>query len=74
MLPTIAVAKGDQIRAIGGIGGGYGKPTERPAATVVEDVLDGYLTREAAARDFRVAIGADGKVDAAATARLRASG
>jgi len=40
---------------------------ERPATAVVEDVLDGYLTREAAARDFRVAIGADGKLDAAAT-------
>jgi N-methylhydantoinase B len=41
---------------------------------VVEDVLDGYLTREAAARDFRVAIGADGKLDAAATTKLRAAG
>jgi N-methylhydantoinase B len=74
MLPTISIAKGDRIRAVGGIGGGYGKALERPAATVVEDVLDGYLTREAAARDFRVAIGADGRLDAAATTKLRAAG
>jgi len=74
MLPTISIAKGDRIRAVGGIGGGYGKALERSAATVVEDVLDGYLTREAAARDFRVAIGADGTLDASATTRLRAAG
>jgi N-methylhydantoinase B len=57
MLPTIAVAKGDRIRAVGGVGGGYGKASERPAAQVAEDVLDGYLTRESAARDFKAAIG-----------------
>ena len=74
MLPTIAISQGDRIRAVGGIGGGYGKALERPVATVVEDVLDGYLTREAATRDFRVAIGADGKLDAAATTKLRAAG
>jgi len=74
MLPTIAISQGDRIRAVGGIGGGYGKALERPAAAVVEDVLDGYLTREAAARDFRVAISADGKLDAAATTKLRAAG
>ena len=46
MLPTIAVAKGDRIRAVGGIGGGYGKASERPAeARALEDVLDGYLSR-----------------------------
>jgi len=56
MLPTIAVAKGDRIRAVGGVGGGYGKASERPPAMVIEDVLDGYLTRESAARDFGIAI------------------
>ena len=56
MLPTIPVSKGDRIRAVGGVGGGYGKASERPAAMVVEDVLDGYLTRESAARDFNVTI------------------
>jgi N-methylhydantoinase B len=74
MLPTVSIAKGDRIRAIGGIGGGYGKALERPAAAVVDDVLDGYLTRDAAARDFRVVIGTDGKLDATATTKLRAAG
>jgi N-methylhydantoinase B len=69
MLPTVAVAKGDRIRAVGGVGGGYGKATERPAALVAEDVLDGYLTRESAARDFHVTIDADGKFDKSATRR-----
>jgi N-methylhydantoinase B len=74
MLATIPVRRGDRIRAVGGIGGGYGSPRERPASTVAEDVLDGYLSREAAARDFRVAVRADGTLDAAATATLRGAG
>jgi N-methylhydantoinase B len=74
MLSTIAISEGDRIRAVGGIGGGYGKALERPTAAVVDDVLDGYLTREAAERDFRVVIGTDGKLDAAATTKLRAAG
>ena len=74
MLPTVSIAKGDRIRAVGGIGGGYGKALERPAAAVVDDVLDGYLTRDAAARDFRVVIGTDGRLDATATTKLRAAG
>jgi N-methylhydantoinase B len=49
------VSKGDRIRAVGGIGGGYGKASERPAEAVREDVLDGYLTPESAARDFNYA-------------------
>ena len=69
MLPTIAVSKGDRIRAVGGVGGGYGKASERPAASVVEDVLDGYLTRESAARDFKVAINANGQLDKSAKGR-----
>jgi len=56
MLPTMSVTKGDRIRAVGGIGGGYGKASERPRAAVVEDVRDGYLSRESAMRDFKVAV------------------
>lgn len=74
MLPSIAVRNGDRIRATGGIGGGYGDPRERPAAQVLEDVLDGYITRETAEREFKVAIAADSTVDVARTQRLRATG
>jgi N-methylhydantoinase B len=71
MLPTIAVAKGDRVRAIGGIGGGYGDPLRRPARQVLDDVLDGHVDREIAQRDFGVAITANGTIDAVATRGLR---
>jgi hypothetical protein len=54
-------------------GGGYGAPAERPVEAVVDDVLDGYVTREGAERDYGVAVAADGTVDAAATAQRRAA-
>jgi N-methylhydantoinase B len=52
-------------------GGGFGDPHQRSAAQVAEDVLDGLVSREAAARDYGVVVGLDGGVDAAATAKLR---
>lgn len=71
MLATFAVARGDRIRAIGGIGGGYGDPMHRPAEQVLEDVLDGYLSIDRAAQDFGVVVGEGGMLDRAATERLR---
>lgn len=62
MLATIPVSKGDRIRAVGGIGGGYGKSGERAPEKVLEDALDGVLSREAAKRDFGVVISADGEL------------
>lgn len=35
-------------------GGGFGDPRTRPFAEVVDDVLDGYVSREAAIRDYGV--------------------
>jgi N-methylhydantoinase B len=52
-------------------GGGYGDPRERPAESVLEDVLNGYVSAEAAERDYGVAV-ANGRIDEAKTARLRA--
>ena len=64
------LVRGDVLRLETGGGGGYGPPTERPAALVLQDVRDGF-TSEAAARDlYGVAI-QDCRVDDAATARLR---
>jgi N-methylhydantoinase B len=37
-------------------GAGYGNPFERDPAAVLKDVLNGYVTLEAAARDYGVAI------------------
>jgi len=73
MLASVAVNKGDRIRATGGIGGGYGNALERDPELVLTDVLDGYLTRKAAKRDFGVAITPRGRINKAATARLRSA-
>ncbi len=73
MLATIPIRKGDKIKAIGGIGGGYGNPCERPAEQVLEDLLDGYLDTESAERDFDVVITVDGVIDDEATRKLRAT-
>jgi len=65
--------KGDVIRFITGSGGGYGDPRERDAARVLEDVLDGHISEEAARGVYGVAIEGDPpRVDEAQTARLRA--
>ena len=62
------------VRAIGGIGGGYGPAFERSPELVLDDVLDGYLTRKAARRDFGVAVTPKGRINRAATAKLRSAG
>ncbi|HYM03438.1 MAG TPA: hydantoinase B/oxoprolinase family protein, partial [Stellaceae bacterium] len=53
-------------------GGGFGDPRERDPALVAADVADGLVSREAAERDYGVALISDLRVDPAATARLRA--
>ncbi len=55
-------------------GGGYGKPWEREAAQVLEDVLDEYVSLGAARDRYGVVIDAASmQIDTAATAQLRAS-
>jgi N-methylhydantoinase B len=53
-------------------GGGYGDPLARDADAVAEDVADGYVSVEAARRDYGVVIDpATTKVDREATGELR---
>lgn len=68
---TAVLQPGDvlEIRSAGG--GGRGDPHEREPWRVVEDVRRGYVSPEAAGRDYGVAI-RDGVVDEPATERLRA--
>jgi len=33
-------------------GGGYGDPTKRDRATIADDIAEGYITPEAAERDY----------------------
>ncbi len=53
-------------------GGGWGRPHERAASAVLADVLDDYVSVEAARRDYGVVVDADSrKVDETATAAAR---
>ena len=57
-------------------GGGSGNPLRRDPAAVVTDVNEGYVSLEAAKRDFGVALKRDGRryrLDTAATEKLRAA-
>ena len=56
--------------------GGYGDPLARDPARVLEDVLDDYVSVEAAGREYGVVVVGTGtglRVDEAATAALRAA-
>ena len=61
---------GDTFAVAGSGGGGYGDPFERDPQLVLQDVLAGWVTEEAARRDYGVAI-AGGVVDAGTTKTLR---
>ena len=62
---------GDVVRFQVSGAGGYGEPAARPPEAVREDVLDGYVSREAALEEYDVVIAGDGSVDAEATAARR---
>ena len=52
-------------------GGGFGAPQARQAETVADDVRLGFVSAEAAARDYGVVVAEDGRIDTAATAKRR---
>jgi N-methylhydantoinase B len=58
------------VNSSGG-GGGYGPAFERDATKVAHDVRNGFVSMEAAARDYGVAINPDFTVNHAETNRLR---
>ena len=66
-----SVPGGDFIRLELPGGGGFGDPVERDPDQVALDVADGLISREAAEREHRVVLAADGSVDLDTTARLR---
>ena len=60
-----------------GGGGGWGNPLDRDPEAVRDDVLDEYISLDAAGRDYGVVFSGslddyDLEVDAAATKKLRA--
>ena len=52
-------------------GGGMGEPVRRDPALVARDVRDGLVSRAEAETVYKVALLADGSIDAAATAQMR---
>ncbi|WP_233256069.1 hydantoinase B/oxoprolinase family protein [Falsiroseomonas bella] len=52
-------------------GAGYGDPRERPLARIAADLADGYITPEAATRDYGVVLRDDGTIDMEASEASR---
>ena len=70
---NIVMNEGDEMLFVTPSGGGYGDALERDPALVEVDVADELVSVEDARADYGVVIGADGAVDAEATAALRAT-
>jgi N-methylhydantoinase B len=68
----IKIRRGQKVRLETPGGGGFGDPMTREPERVVRDVRLGYVSREAARRDYKVVLRADGSLDAEATAQARA--
>ena len=68
----VRLRAGDAYLMQSGGGGGFGSPLERDPEKVAFDVREGYVSRDAAHRDYGVLVTGDGKLDASATKLLRA--
>lgn len=68
---NVRLARGDAYKMRSGGGGGFGPPAERDPELVAHDVREGYVSAAQAADAYRVALTADGQVDAVATGGLR---
>lgn len=67
------VHKGDRVRIYSAGAGGYGDPIEREPQRILDDVLDGYVSEEAARSDYGVVINSStSSIAAEATTALRA--
>ena len=67
----VRIRRGQRVRLETPGGGGFGDPLTRDPARVARDVRLGYISREAARRDYGVALQEDGGIDEPATAALR---
>ena len=64
--------QGDLLRVMTSGGGGWGHPFDRPATSVLEDVLDGFVSPASALKDYGVVLDSQTlAVDEVETARLR---
>ena len=62
-LSGIVLRKGQRVRVESPGGGGYGRVEERPVEAIARDLALGLVTAEAAERDYRVRVAADGTVE-----------
>lgn len=70
---AMAIPAGTVVRTMTGGGGGYGKASERDPELVLNDVIDGYVSRHAALADYAVVVTDDLALDAKATDIKRSS-
>jgi N-methylhydantoinase B len=73
-LPSLGLVElepGERVISITGGGGGYGPPDLRDPEAVRRDVVEGWITPERATGVYRVVLGEDLTVDAAATEAMR---
>ena len=70
-ITDVHIRRGHRVRLETPGGGGFGDPRMRDPARVARDVALGYVSRQAASRDYGVALCDDGSVDAPATTQLR---
>ena len=70
-VPHMRISAGERFACIGPGGGGYGDPLARDPRRVADDVADGLISADVAARDYGVALTPDGTADQAETVRLR---
>jgi N-methylhydantoinase B len=68
---ALPVDTGGVVRLKTGGGGGFGPAWERDPECVREDVIDGYVTREGAERDYGVVLKDDLSIDEKATEKRR---
>jgi N-methylhydantoinase B/oxoprolinase/acetone carboxylase alpha subunit len=66
-LDALAVNAGDTVTFLSPGGGGFGDPFRRDVQKVLRDGRLGFVSREAALRDYRVALTERGALDAAET-------
>ncbi len=71
-ITDVKIRRGQKVRLETPGGGGFGDPVTRDPARVARDVRLGYVSRDAARRDYKVVLRDDGEPDAAATAKARA--
>jgi len=68
---VVQLPKGNILASYTTGGGGYGSPIERPAARVVRDVAEGWISHTRARDVYGVVLADDGQLDIEATKHCR---